>query len=204
MLRWLAGSQVDCRERKKNREAERVIERERERNKKKLHVCDCAFAATLLWSAFREPAASIVAAIMASQGPGQEPVSPCRALSSSGSVSPSAASSAASSSQPSPKMASKVNSDIDRLLEAQKKLKLDKKNLQNELRNAQRRRKRLKHKARLLSASDLLEVMQLREDENVVKKVAKTAQREEPAALAPDEEVGSGRDDLEDPEEEAS
>ena len=37
-----------------------------------------------------------------------------------------------------------------------------------------------------------------------MKKMAKTAQGEEPAALAPDEEVGSEGGDLEDPEEEAS
>ena len=98
-------------------------------------------------------------------------------------------------------MASKVNSDIDRLLEAQKKLKLDKRNLQNELRNAQRRRKRLKHKARLLSAGDLLEVMQLREDETAEKKVAKRGERQESATLVPDQGVGSLSGDLHNPEE---
>ena len=89
-------------------------------------------------------------------------------------------------------------------MEAQKKLKQDKKELQNELRNAQRRRKRLKHKARLLNASDLLEVMSLRQDEGTVKKVAKTTQPEEPAALGSDEEVGSERGDVGVPEGEIS
>ena len=86
-------------------------------------------------------------------------------------------------------------------MEAQKKMKQDKKDLQNELRNAQRRRKRLKHKARLLNASDLLEVMQLRKDEGIGKKMARTTNSEEPAALGSDEEVGSERGDVEDPEE---
>ena len=70
---------------------------------------------------------------------------------------------------PQPKPRSSVNSEIERLLEQQKLMKQQKKDLQNELRNAQRRRKRLKHKARLLTAADLLEVMQLRQDENCQK-----------------------------------
>ena len=75
--------------------------------------------------------------------------------------------------------------------------------MQNELRNAQRRRQRLKHKARLLSSGDLLEVMQLREDEGAVKKIAKTAQPQEPPALASDG-TDSQPPDLEAPEEEGS
>ena len=138
---------------------------------------------------------------MASQDAGQEQVPSSPAASASSSVLGGASSSTASSSQPSPKKASKVNSDIDRLMEAQKKMKQDKKDLQNELRNAQRRRKRLKHKARLLNASDLLEVMSLRQDEGIGKKMAKTTKPEEPAALGSDEEVGSERGDVEDPEE---
>ena len=67
-------------------------------------------------------------------------------------------------------------------------IKQQKKDLQNELRNAQRRRKRLKHKARLLTAADLLEVMQLRQDEIVVK-AAKTAGGE---LAAPDIHEGEG------------
>ena len=63
--------------------------------------------------------------------------------------------------------------------------------LQNELRNAQRRRTRLKHKARLLTTADLLEVMQLRQDENV-SKVASTASGE-PAALG-DADVHDGEE----------
>ena len=67
-------------------------------------------------------------------------------------------------------------------MDQQKEMKQKKKVLQNDLRNAQRRRKRLKHKARLLTAGDLLEVMQLRQDENVMK-AAKTGDAQELAAL---------------------
>ena len=101
---------------------------------------------------------------------------------SSGSAASSASSAAGSAiaSSPQPKPRSSVNSEIERLLEQQKLMKQQKKELQNELRNAQRRRKRLKHKARLLTAADLLEVMQLRQDENC-QKAARTT--EEPPAL---------------------
>ena len=65
-------------------------------------------------------------------------------------------------------------------------MKQQKKDLQNELRNAQRRRKRLKHKARLLTTADWREVMQLRQDENVGKAARPTT--EEPPALDDDED----------------
>ena len=52
----------------------------------------------------------------------------------------------------------------------------------NQLENAQRRRKRLKHKARLLSKTDLMEVMMLRSEEEASKR-AKT--EEEPMEPAP-------------------
>ena len=63
-----------------------------------------------------------------------------------------------------------MNSEIERLLAEQKRIKQEKKDLKNELRNAQRRRQRLKHKARLLSQMDLLEVMNLRSDEEAAKR----------------------------------
>ena len=71
-----------------------------------------------------------------------------------------------------------MNSEIERLLAEQKRLKQEKKDLKNELRNAQRRRQRLKHKARLLSQLDLLEVMNLRRDEEETKR-ARTEEAEE-------------------------
>ena len=61
---------------------------------------------------------------------------------------------------------STVNSDIERLLEEQKAARAEKKRVQNELKNAQRRRRRLKYKARLLSQDDLLQVMALRRQES--------------------------------------
>ena len=57
------------------------------------------------------------------------------------------------------------------MLAEQKRVKQEKKDLTNELRNAQRRRKRLKYKARLLSQMDLLEVMNLRTDEEHAKRL---------------------------------
>ena len=56
------------------------------------------------------------------------------------------------------------------MLAEQKRVKAEKKALANDLKNAQRRRKRLKHKARLLSHIDLLEVMNLRHDEEKTKR----------------------------------
>ena len=77
---------------------------------------------------------------------------------------------------------SRVNSEIERLLEEQKQVKQQKKDLTKELRNAQRRRQRLKHKARLLSQVDLLEVMNLRSDEEASKRARTEGEVEELAA----------------------
>ena len=55
-----------------------------------------------------------------------------------------------------------VSRDIARLLEEQKRVREERKKVTNDLRNAQRRRSRLKHKARLLSSTDLMTVMALR------------------------------------------
>ena len=59
----------------------------------------------------------------------------------------------------------------------------------NLLKNAQRRRKRLKHKARLLSKTDLMEVMMLRSEEEASKR---TKMNEEPEVPAPGSAAGSG------------
>ena len=58
-----------------------------------------------------------------------------------------------------------VLEDINRLLEEQKRVREEKKQLAKDLRNAQRRRRRLKHKARLLSQADLAQVLALRQEE---------------------------------------
>ena len=72
--------------------------------------------------------------------------------------------------------------DIERLLAEQKRVKQQKKDLTNELRNAQRRRQRLKHKARLLSQMDLFEVMNLRKDEEAMKRARTEGDVQELAA----------------------
>ena len=51
------------------------------------------------------------------------------------------------------------NSDIENLLGQQKAMRLGRKRLAQDLRNAQKKRKRLKHKVRLLSTEDLLTVV---------------------------------------------
>ena len=50
-------------------------------------------------------------------------------------------------------------------MEEQRKMRAQKAQLAKDLKNAQRRRSRLKHKARLLSASDLASVLVLRQEE---------------------------------------
>ena len=75
-------------------------------------------------------------------------------------------------------------------------MKAEKKALANELKNAQRRRKRLKHKARLLSQMDLLEVMNLRHDEEKTKRPRTDGDAGELSAAA----EGSDREAAEDDE----
>ena len=67
-------------------------------------------------------------------------------------------------------------------MDEQKRAKQQKKELTQELRNAQRRRQRLKHKARLLSQLDLLEVMNLRSDEEATKRARTDEEVVEPTA----------------------
>ena len=59
------------------------------------------------------------------------------------------------------------NEDIARLLAEQKRLREDRKRVASDLKNAQR--KRLKHRARLLSSEDLAKVMMMRELEKAEK-----------------------------------
>ena len=67
-------------------------------------------------------------------------------------------------------------------MEAQKKMRAEKAQLAKDLKNAQRRRSRLKHKARLLSAADLASVLVLRqeEEEQKVKAAAKRRRSSQP------------------------
>ena len=74
------------------------------------------------------------------------------------------------SSQPSLAIAAGAdNPEIERLLLDQKRGKEARKRVAQELKNAQRRRKRLTHRARLLSTEDLVRVMALRERESAAK-----------------------------------
>ena len=62
-------------------------------------------------------------------------------------------------------------------MEAQKKMRAEKAQLAKDLKNAQRRRSRLKHKARLLSAADLASVLVLRQEEEEQKGKAAAKRR---------------------------
>ena len=74
---------------------------------------------------------------------------------------------------------SSVSTDIAHLLAEQKRVREERKQITNDLRNAQRRRQRLKHKARLLSKDDLHSVMALRLEEEMIRenKAAKAQRR---------------------------
>ena len=87
-----------------------------------------------------------------------------------------------SMAQPIPSTSTGVSREIDALLEAQKKMRAEKAQLAKDLKNAQRRRSRLKHKARLLSAADLASVLVLRqeEEEQKVKAAAKRRRSSQP------------------------
>ena len=60
---------------------------------------------------------------------------------------------------------SAVNEEIEQLLQQQRDIRDQRKKVAIELKNAQRRRRRLKHRARLLSSIDLLTVLGLRSEE---------------------------------------
>ena len=65
--------------------------------------------------------------------------------------------------------AKQVSADIEELLRAQKRAREEKKKLQNDLKNARRRRSRLTKRARQLSTEDLLTVVALRESERAAR-----------------------------------
>ena len=58
-----------------------------------------------------------------------------------------------------------VSKEIDELMEAQRQARAQRAQIAKDLKNAQRRRQRLKHKARLLTAADLASVLVLRQEE---------------------------------------
>jgi len=71
--------------------------------------------------------------------------------------------------------AEKVTSAIENLIEQQKAMRLERKRIAQDLRNAQKKRARLKNKARLLSTEDLLTVVALREQDMHAKACAHTS-----------------------------
>ena len=76
---------------------------------------------------------------------------------------------------------------IKRLKDQQAAMKADKKNLQQELKNACKRTNRLKKRARQLTDTDLVEVLRMRKDATAVPAAAETA------AAAAEKDVG-GKD----------
>ena len=61
----------------------------------------------------------------------------------------------------------RVTKEIQTLQQQQRALRDERRRVAAELRNAQKRRQRLKHRARLLSSADLVAVLALREQEHI-------------------------------------
>ena len=97
-----------------------------------------------------------------------------------------------------------MNRQIDDLLDEQRKIRAQRAQVAKDLRNAQRRRARLKHKARLLSASDLASVLVLRQEEEELKAnaAAKRRRSSQPETRA-GEDLGGGRIGEEAPDRDA-
>ena len=94
-------------------------------------------------------------------------------------------------------MSCRVSADIARLHAEQKRVREERKRVANELRNAQKRKQRLKHRARLLSNEDLLAVAAMRETDAVARHACLTA-APAGAAVTPEpvagDFVGAARD----------
>ena len=87
--------------------------------------------------------------------------------------------------EPIAKDPSTVSQQIEDLLKEQKKVRAQKALVARELKNAQRRKARLKHKARLLSATDLAAVLVLRqEEEDAKEKAGKKRRSSQPPTTA--------------------
>ena len=115
------------------------------------------------------------------------PASSSGRSSTSSKLAPTSASSvlrALTTAQPIPSSSTGVSREIDALLEAQNKMRAERAKLAKDLKNAQRRRARLKHKARLLSASDLASVLVMRQEEED-QKVSAAAKRRRNQQSAP-------------------
>ena len=75
-----------------------------------------------------------------------------------------------------------VSKEIEDLLETQRQVRAQRAKVGNELKNAQRRKQRLKHKARLLTAADLASVLVLRQEEEENQKHPKRRRSSQPDA----------------------
>ena len=112
---------------------------------------------------------------------------------------------ALTTSVPIPRAASGVTRQIDDLLEEQRRIRAERVQIAKDLRNAQRRRARLKHKARLLSASDLASVLVLRQEEEESRaSAASKRRRSSQPDTRGDQALGGGRADEEAPERDGS
>ena len=70
-----------------------------------------------------------------------------------------------------------MSKEIEDLLETQRQVRAQRAQVTKELKNAQRRKQRLKHKARLLTAADLASVLVLRQEEEEAKERAPKRRR---------------------------
>ena len=78
-----------------------------------------------------------------------------------------------------------VSKEIEDLLETQRQVRAQRAQVTKELKNAQRRKQRLKHKARLLTAADLASVLVLRqEEEDAKERTPKRRRSSQPASEA--------------------
>ena len=85
------------------------------------------------------------------------------------SVSPEASANVDANASSASASMSTIHSNVQRLKAEQKRLREDKKRVATELRNAEKKRQRLKHRAVKLSDADLLAVIQLRRDEKAAR-----------------------------------
>ena len=123
--------------------------------------------------------------------------SPCGAASSgasTGSPAPPRTASAVllslASGTPSGRPSTGVSKDIENLLERQRQVRTQRAEVAKDLKNAQRRRQRLKHKARLLTAADLASVLVLRQEEEGAKQSStKRRRRTQPSQGAGEDSV---------------
>ena len=82
-------------------------------------------------------------------------------------------------------MGCQVSADIARLQAEQKRVREERKQVANELRNAQKRKQILKHRARLLSNDDIMMVAAMRECEQARRTAISPALAEREATLEP-------------------